>query len=126
VSVLEVHPDYGNFAAVIVSELVDGEPLSALRDHPQLSLDYIISIGLQLCDALGYMHDQGLIHREVRPRNILVSSPPASPATPIPRLMRSRELAPSLAISPTPRRNCSKAVAISAPTCTPWALFFMN
>jgi serine/threonine-protein kinase len=75
VSVLEVQPDYGNFAAVIVSELVDGEPLSALRDHPQLSLDYIISIGLQLCDALGYMHDQGLIHREVRPRNILVSAP---------------------------------------------------
>ena len=75
VSVFEVQPDYGNFAAVIVSELVDGEPLSALRDHPQLSLEYIISIALQLCDALGYLHDRGIIHREVRPRNILVSLP---------------------------------------------------
>ena len=75
VSIFEVQPDYGNFAAVIVSELVDGEPLSALRDHPQLSLDYVISIGLQLCDALGYMHDRGVIHREIRPRNILVSLP---------------------------------------------------
>jgi serine/threonine-protein kinase len=75
VSVLEVHPDYDSFAAVIVSELVDGQPLSSLRDHPQLSLNYVVSIGLQLCEALGYMHERGIIHREVRPRNILVRLP---------------------------------------------------
>lgn len=75
VSIFEVQPDYGNFAAVIVSQLADGEPLSALRDRPQLSLDHVISIGLQLCDALSYLHARGVIHREIRPRNILVSFP---------------------------------------------------
>ena len=73
---LEVHPDVANYAGLIVSELVEGEPLSGFRgDHPQLPLEQIISISIQLCDALDYIHGRGIIHREVRPQNILVSLP---------------------------------------------------
>ena len=74
-TVLEVQPDYGGYVGVIASELVDGEPLTALRDRPQPSIEQVVMIGAQLCDALAYMHDRGIIHREVRPHNILVSLP---------------------------------------------------
>jgi serine/threonine-protein kinase len=75
VSVLEVQPDVSDYMGVIVSELVEGEPLSASRHRPQLPIENIISIGTQLCDALAYLHDRGIIHREVRPQNILVTFP---------------------------------------------------
>jgi serine/threonine-protein kinase len=74
-TVFEVQPDYHEYVGVIASELVEGEPLSALRDHPQLALEQTVAIGAQLCDALGYMHDRGIIHREVRPHNVLVTVP---------------------------------------------------
>jgi serine/threonine protein kinase len=75
VTVYEVHPDYNGFAGVIASELVDGVPLSDLRETPRLSVQQIVSLGVQLCEALAYMHNKGIIHREVRPHNILISLP---------------------------------------------------
>lgn len=75
VTVFEVHPDYGGYTGVIASELVVGESLAHLRERPQPTVEQIVSIGVQLCEALAYMHARGVIHREVRPHNILVTVP---------------------------------------------------
>ncbi len=77
VSVLEVRPRCAGYAGIIESELADGIPLKDLVGRPQLSLEHIVSIGIQLCDALEYVHAKGIVHREVKPSNIVVSLPEA-------------------------------------------------
>ena len=73
VSVLEVHPDYGGHAGVIVYEMIGGTNLEDLLRERHLSVAQIVSVMLQVCDALATLHALGVVHREVKPRNILVS-----------------------------------------------------
>ncbi|HMS73344.1 MAG TPA: serine/threonine-protein kinase [Baekduia sp.] len=57
----------------LVSELVDGRTLAAaLRDGELSDLD-VIEIGIALCDALAHAHKQGVVHRDVKPQNILIA-----------------------------------------------------
>ena len=57
----------------LVMDLVEGQTLGeVLDDKTFISVDRITKIALQLCDALTYAHDQGLIHRDLKPGNIMV------------------------------------------------------
>ncbi|GAC1443028.1 MAG: hypothetical protein NVS3B26_11880 [Mycobacteriales bacterium] len=58
----------------VVMELVDGETLSdAIRRGPMRS-DRVADIGARLADALGYVHGEALIHRDVKPANVLLGN----------------------------------------------------
>ena len=67
-------------AAYLVSELVRGETLADLLDAGRLSDRDVVTIGVALCDALGHAHAQGVVHRDVKPSNVLVPEHPPSPA----------------------------------------------
>ena len=69
-------------AAYLVSELVRGATLGALLDAGRFSDRDIVAIGIALCDALAYAHSQGIVHRDVKPSNILVPDQPASASYP--------------------------------------------
>ena len=58
--------------AYLVSELVLGETLDALLSAGRLSDRDIVQIGVALCDALVHAHEQGVVHRDVKPSNVLV------------------------------------------------------
>jgi tRNA A-37 threonylcarbamoyl transferase component Bud32 len=58
--------------AYLVSELVRGETLDALLAEGRLSDRDILEIGVGLCEALAHAHDQGVVHRDVKPSNVLV------------------------------------------------------
>ncbi|HEX5194538.1 MAG TPA: serine/threonine-protein kinase [Solirubrobacteraceae bacterium] len=60
--------------AYLVSELVDGATLDRLLADGALSDRDILRIGLALCDALDHAHSQGVVHRDVKPSNVLVPS----------------------------------------------------
>ena len=59
----------------IAMELVEGRPLDTVV-HAQGRMPYerVLMLGAQLASALGYAHAQGVIHRDVKPSNILMSS----------------------------------------------------
>ena len=57
----------------IVMEFLRGTPLGArMREDPSLSLDDKLNIVAQLCDGLSYAHEQGVVHRDVKPDNVFV------------------------------------------------------
>lgn len=57
----------------IVMEFLRGTPLGArMRETPPLSLDDKLNIVAQLCDGLTYAHDQGVVHRDVKPDNVFI------------------------------------------------------
>jgi hypothetical protein len=66
--------------AYLVSELVLGSTLDGLLHEGLLSDRDIVAIGMALCDALEHAHAQGVVHRDVKPSNVLVPEAPASSA----------------------------------------------
>jgi serine/threonine-protein kinase len=57
----------------IVMELLEGEPLSEVLKQGSMRPAEVMTIGAQLCSALGYAHAQGVIHRDIKPSNIVLS-----------------------------------------------------
>jgi serine/threonine protein kinase len=66
--------------AYLVSELVRGSTLDALLRQGRLSDRDIVSIAIALCDALEHAHAQGVVHRDVKPSNVLIPDALASSA----------------------------------------------
>jgi serine/threonine protein kinase/formylglycine-generating enzyme required for sulfatase activity len=59
--------------AYIVMELVEGDTLAGRLSAP-VPWSEAISLLLPICQALAYAHSQGVIHRDVKPANILIST----------------------------------------------------
>jgi hypothetical protein len=56
----------------LVSELVRGRTLDALERDGALSDRDVLRLGLALADALEHAHERGVIHRDVKPQNVIV------------------------------------------------------
>ncbi len=61
-SIYEIGDDY------IISEYVDGADLSKSKISPQ----NVLSVALELCDALAELHKNSVIHRDIKPSNIIL------------------------------------------------------
>ena len=57
---------------LIVMEYVDGEPLSRLLRRGPLRPDEVRKMVLDVGDALDHAHAQGVVHRDVKPGNVLL------------------------------------------------------
>jgi len=72
--------DSGGVLYYIVMEYLDGQTLAAhVRQHGPLPPAEVVAILRPLADALDYAHQCGLIHRDIKPGNIMIS--PSGQAT---------------------------------------------
>ncbi|MEU4801463.1 serine/threonine-protein kinase [Actinosynnema sp. NPDC023587] len=66
-------PDGPEDTAYLVMELVEGEPLAAVIARGRLGADRTLDVLEQAGNALQAAHERGLVHRDVKPGNILVT-----------------------------------------------------
>jgi eukaryotic-like serine/threonine-protein kinase len=74
VQVFDFGFDSGHHQHFIVMEHVSGNSCAELlRDHGHLDVPQAIDIVTQACRGLDYAHRNGVVHRDVKPGNLLVS-----------------------------------------------------
>lgn len=56
----------------IAMEFLEGEPLNKVIEKKRLEMREIVDLGVQVAETLDYAHHRGIIHRDVKPSNILV------------------------------------------------------
>lgn len=60
----------------LVLELLDGPRLSTLRRTSVVAIEQVLTLGLQLCSAAHYMSTRGIVHLDIKPRNVIMAGPP--------------------------------------------------
>ncbi len=55
-----------------VMEFVDGMNLCDVIQQVGLNTDQALSVTEQICAALGYAHGKGVVHRDVKPANVMI------------------------------------------------------
>jgi predicted ATPase/signal transduction histidine kinase len=69
---IELVRDRGRTALVV--EYAGGEPLDRALIRQPMQTGEFLRVALALCGALGRLHGRGLIHKDIKPSNVLVNS----------------------------------------------------
>lgn len=71
VTVYDVGQDHGTI--YIAMEYLEGRPLSEVIKDRTVPVDETVRICIQVAEALGYAHRQGITHRDIKPSNIILT-----------------------------------------------------
>jgi two-component system LytT family response regulator len=57
----------------LAMEYVEGEPLSVSLSRGQLAFSELLSVAVQVADALDAAHAKGIVHRDIKPSNLMLT-----------------------------------------------------
>ena len=70
---MKVFADDDRSQVYMVMEWVDGRLLrQILNEQRQAAAERAVRIARDICDALDYIHSNGVVHRDLKPENIMV------------------------------------------------------
>ncbi len=58
----------------IVMEFIEGKPLNKLIPAGGMPLEAVTRYGLQIADAVAHAHDRGIIHRDLKTQNVVITN----------------------------------------------------
>ncbi|MBZ5610523.1 MAG: serine/threonine protein kinase [Acidobacteriia bacterium] len=71
--VMKVFPDSDRSRVYMVMEWVDGRLLrQVLHAQKKLPAERAVRLTIAICDALDYIHRNGVVHRDLKPENIMI------------------------------------------------------
>ena len=59
--------------AFIAMQYIEGQTLSRIIKNNPLSPLEVVNIGIQACEALAEAHSRGVIHRDIKPQNVIIT-----------------------------------------------------
>lgn len=72
VNILTTGTTASGHPAIVMDFYEGGSLQDRLRTHGPLPVDEVVTIGTVLADALAFAHAHGVLHRDVKPQNVLV------------------------------------------------------
>lgn len=73
-NIVHIYRFYDEARPYMVMELVDGVSMRRFVRREKPTHERLLSVAIQLCDALAHAHDRGIVHRDMKPDNIVVDT----------------------------------------------------
>lgn len=71
-NIVHIYRFFDEARPYMVMELVDGVSMRRFVRREKPSHDRLLGVASQLCDALAHAHDRGIVHRDMKPDNIVI------------------------------------------------------